>query len=687
MTFPLARFWRGRRAANSEPRTTPVERDWRATLSRRVSVTLALMACWAGGIEARLVYLQVIDRADLVDRAERQQMHSIPSAAKRGDILDRNGHVLATSVDADTIYAVPSAVGDERDTIARICRALGDCTAKEQQDLVERLQKQRNFAYIRRQVAPEQARRVRELNLDGIDFMKESRRYYPSQELAGHVVGFVGLDNRGLAGIESAYNTQIRGKDGKILFHADARRHVFSRSERPPTAGSTIELTIDQYIQHIAERELAAGVLENRALGGTALVLNPHTGEILAMANVPTFDPNQYREATETARRNRAVMDLYEPGSTFKSVTVSAALENKIMPVTTMIETGGGQIRIGSRVVHDTHDYGTLSMMDVIVHSSNVGAIKIGFRLGTDLLSEFVEKFGFGHPVSPDFPNESPGIVWDRAKWTESALASVSMGYQVGVTPLQMVAAVSAIANRGEYIEPRVVRAVYKGDRRYEVKPKVLRRVISPDTAASVTEIMEQVVERGTATIAKMPGFTVAGKTGTANKLVNGRYSNDTYASFVGFVPSRNPAIAILVVLDSPRGSNGHFGAGVSAPIWKRIADAALRYLSVPPNINAPPPVLVPPSDAPVQVSLPELMSPAEPRIADVPGTVPDVRGMAARDAMRRMTTAGLVVRLSGNGVVVSQDPPPGEALVEGAMATLTLERSAVGLPPVPSGQ
>ncbi|HET7536622.1 MAG TPA: penicillin-binding protein 2, partial [Candidatus Didemnitutus sp.] len=376
-------------------------------LRRRVSVTAGVLALWVVGIEARLVYLQVIDKADLVKRAARQQMQTIPLTGKRGDIVDRRGRVLATSVDADTIYAVPSAIEDEAATVAKLCGALGDCTKSERQDLVERLKRQRNFAYIRRQVLPEEAARVKALGLDGVEFEKESRRYYPNKELASHLLGFVGLDNKGLGGIESAYDSQIRGKEGKILVHTDARRHAFSRFERPPTTGSTIELTIDEYLQHIAERELHAGVVENRALSGTAIIMDPHTGEILAMANEPTFNPNVYREFDEVDRRNRAVQDLYEPGSTFKVVTVSAALEEKVMEPDTLIDTHPGRIQVApGRIVkeNENHDYGVIPLSQVIVESSNVGAIKIGMKVGAERLSRYVGLYGFGRQVSRDFP-------------------------------------------------------------------------------------------------------------------------------------------------------------------------------------------------------------------------------------------------------------------------------------------
>jgi cell division protein FtsI (penicillin-binding protein 3) len=479
----------------------------------------------------------------------------------------------------------------------------------------------------------------------------------------------------------------MRGKDGQVLVQTDARRHAFNRFERPPTAGATVELTIDEFLQHIAERELHAGVVENRAQCGTAIVIDPRSGEILALANEPTFNPNEYRDADERARRNRAVQDLYEPGSTFKVVTASAAIEEKLMPLDSLIDVSGGRMNIGARVVRDTHDYGVLSFTDVIVKSSNVGAIRIGFRLGTDRLSDYVQKFGFGRPVSPDFPSESPGIVWERTKWTESALASVSMGYQVGVTPLQMATAVSSVANGGNYIEPRVVRAVYRDGRRLAVKPKVVRQTVSPNTAAAMTSIMEQVVERGTATLARIPGYTIAGKTGTANKLVNGRYSSDTFASFVGFIPSNDPAVTILVMLDSPRGNNGHFGGPVSAPIFRRIAEETLRYLKVPPSINPETPVLVARNgDAPAlatSVEVPGASLPVEP---EEPGTVPDVRGLSAREAMRKLIRFRLTASMQGDGFVTAQDPPPGTAVDEGTVCHLTLARGGVRYQPVNAG-
>jgi cell division protein FtsI/penicillin-binding protein 2 len=676
----MTRIWRlFTRHTPNAPVVRPPAPDWRATLKTRALVVIAVMGLWVGAIETRLVFLQVVEHADLVARAERQQQRTIPAPAERGDILDRRGHVLATSADADSIYAVPSEVDDADRAAAQLCHALQDCAPKEQKAIAERLGRSKNFAYVRRQVSPEEARRVAALNLDGVGFFKESKRFYPNKQLAAHVLGYVGLDNAGLSGIESTYDSQIRGKPGTILVHTDARRHAFSRFEKPPTIGASVELTIDEYLQHVAERELHAGVVENHAAGGSAIIMNPHTGEILAMANVPTFNPNDYREAEENDRRNRAVQDLYEPGSAFKVVTATAAIEEKVMPIDAMIDVSGGQIRIGkSRVVHDTHNYGVLSFTDVIVKSSNVGAIKIGFRLGVDRLSEYVKRYGFGRPVSPDFPGESPGIVWRPEDWTDSALASVSMGYQIGVTPLQMVTAVSSIANGGEYVEPRIIRAVYHGDRRSAVVPKVLRRTVSADTAATMTTIMEGVVERGTAKKAQMAGYTVAGKTGTSAKLVHGHYSaTDWNASFVGFVPSRDPVVAIIVVTDSPHGTSGHTGGMVSAPVFKRIAEATLRYLGVGPTINPDLPVLVARRDAPRATPLANATQPIVSLVADTtPGTLPDLTGLSARDAVRKLSRLGLIAHATGDGVVVSQEPPAGTPLEGGEVCRIVLGRS-----------
>ena len=657
-------------------------------LNRRLMVAAAALVLWVAGIEARLLVLQVIQHDDLVARAERQQMSTVPAPAKRGEIFDRHGRLLAYSVDADTIYAVPTDISDPAKTAAALCQALDDCTKKAREELQERLSQPRAFAYVKRRATPMQAKRVLALDLDGIGFRKESKRFYPNRELAANLLGYVGVDNVGLGGIEATYDKTVRGREGKLLVQTDARRHVFSRLERSPTTGASIELTIDEQLQFIAEREVRAGVQQARADAGTAVVMDPHTGEILAMASWPTFNPNDYSASPEAARRNRAVQDLYEPGSTFKLVTASAALEEGVIKPHDVIDVSAGLIRFGNRVIDDMRRHEQLTFADVIVKSSNVGAIKVGLKLGAERLGLYIRRFGFGRPSSPDFPGESPGIVWEPSKLNDSALASVSMGYQVAVTPLQMAAAASVIANGGTLYEPHVVRAVVKGSQRTIVRPKVVRRAILATTAATLTDIMEQVVVDGTAKGAQLVNYNVAGKTGTADKLVNGRYSPyQQNVSFVGFVPSRNPVLTVLVMVDSPR-VGGDTGSAIAVPIFKRIADANLRRLGVTPTINPAPPVIVARQahEAMATAAAP-IVAPAVVALAsNAEIGVPDLTGMSAREALRELARLGLSARMQGGGVVVQQHPPAGAPLEPGATCTLVLNRRPASRPNGASG-
>lgn len=657
--------------------------NWRPIITQRLLVATGVFAVWMLAILARLLFLQVVSHDDLTARAERQQLQTITAPAKRGDIVDRHGRLLAYSVDAETIYAVPTEIDDAARTAAALCGALSDCSRKDLTALEERLERQRAFVYVRRRVSPDDARKVADLHLDGIGFMKESRRFYPNRDLAASLVGYVGLDNKGLAGLEAAYDKVMLGKPGTVLAQADARRRVWNRVERAATSGGSLELSLDEQLQHIVERELAARVDETHADAGTALVMDPRTGEILAMASVPTFNPNDYNGASEQARRNRAVQDLYEPGSTFKMVTAAAAIEENVYKPTDMLDVSSGIIRLGSRVIHEFagHNYGVLSVADAIVRSSNVGAVKIGLRLGAERMGLYANRFGFGRAGSPDFPGENPGIVWSPASMNDSALASMSMGHQVGVTALQMAVAASAIANGGNVVEPRVVRAIVRNGVREPVPAKVVRRAITPATAAEVTSIMEAVVsdKRGTGQGARVAGFTVAGKTGTAEKVIDGRYSKTAnHASFVGFVPSRQPAFTIVVMIDTPR-AIGRTGGGAAAPVFKRIAEAALRSYAVPPTISPAPPVMVVARHDPNPVT-PVVDNRQERPIMTLPAsgdaTVPDVRGLGARDALRTLARLGLVARMQGDGVVIEQTPEPGAAFEPGSVCALVLNRN-----------
>ncbi len=667
----------------------PASGAWQKSVRNRVLVAAILFAAWAVAIEARLVWLQVYRHDALELEAATQRNRTLDVDPRRGDIVDRNGRMLALSVDAVSICAIPREIADPRAIAGAVCRALGNCTADERELFAQRLgQKDRSFAWLRRQAPIEEAGRVEDLKLPGIFTRPEPRRYYPNRELAAHVLGYLGTDNKGLAGIEQSYDSKIKGTPGQIVVEVDANRSAFSRVEQPPVQGDTIELTIDAYLQHIAERELLRGVAENRADGGSVVVMDPRTGEILAMANAPAVNPNAYREYPREQWMNRAVQGIFEPGSTFKVVTASAAMEEHTFKPTDLFDVSAGRIRLGSRLVSDVHTYGVLSFTDVLVKSSNVGAIKIGLGVGAERLGRYARRFGFGQRLSVDLPGETPGMLSDPGRWSQSTLMSVSMGYEVGVTPLQMATAVSAVANGGTLVQPRIVRALRRGGVRAEVVPLELRRSISRETAAELTAIMEQVVDRGTATVAQIPGYSVAGKTGTASKIINGRYSKTEYhSSFVGFVPSRRPAFTILVLIDSPHAGR-YFGGAVAAPIFQRIADAALRHTGIAPTLNPIPPVLV---KASVEESVPAEVvqttaaaGPPQVSVVTGPPTVPDVRGLGAREAARRLTRLGLVVRLSGDGLVVDQRPVAGTPLEAGRVCRLWLDRVASTLPPSP---
>lgn len=652
----------------------PTPPPWRDVLRRRVVVAGVCLLAWTAAIEARLVFLQVVRHADLSARAVRQQQRMVTAPARRGEIRDRHGRLLAFSVDVDSVYAVPADIADADRTARALCAALDDCDAGKRKALTERLSSSRAFAYVERFVAPRVAERIAALDLEGVGLMKESRRYYPKKELAAQLLGYVGVDNVGLGGLEAAYDAVVRGRDGKVLVQTDARRRGFSSVERSPTAGGTLELTIDEQLQHIVERELKAGVAEHRAEGGTAIVMDPQSGEILAMATYPTFNPNAFRAAADAVRKNRAVTDLYEPGSTFKIVTASAAIQEGVVSPADPIDVSAGMIKFAGRPpIEDVARYKVLSFAEVIAKSSNVGAIKVGLKLGPERLGVYVNRFGFGRVTSPDFPGESPGIVWDPSRLNDSALASISMGYQVGVTPLQMVTAASAVANGGRLLQPRVVRAVVKDGVRTPVVPAEVGTPITARTAAELTSIMEDVVDHGTGTQARVDGFTVAGKSGTAGKIVAGRYSKSEYnVSFVGFAPSRAPVLTAIVVIDTPRAGK-YFGGSVAAPIFKRIVDASLRHLGVAPTVFPAPPVLVTRDQPSAAAAEPTVIPVA---VADDSHSMPDLRGLSAREALRRLASRRVAARMQGAGLVVAQSPAPGTPLDAATTCLLVLDRS-----------
>jgi cell division protein FtsI (penicillin-binding protein 3) len=670
--------------------------DWAGVFGRRVGVLAIIFVCWVTGIEARLLYLQVLDHEDLMNRASRQQEDREVIPGARGDIVDRNGTVLAMSVRGHALMVARRLVTEPDELATRVCQALTRCDAAERRSIADTMRpvngKASGYPFLRREVSPEEVKRLTALNEPALRIDEASHRYYPNGETAAHVLGFVNADNRGQTGIELAEEKRITGHPGRKIVQVTGgrpRTRLSSRILEEPTTGSTVELTIDARLQYMVEQELQAGVQENNAEGGTAVVMDPFTGDILALANYPTYNPNDVGVSALEARQNRAALNIYEPGSTFKVVTAAAAFQEAHMSPFRIIDVSAGQIRFGNHTIHDMHRYGPLTVTDVLVKSSNVGAIKIGLELGPEIISRYVSRFGFGESNALDIPHQRSGLV-DRnmANFPDSALASVSMGYHVGVTALQMAAAVSSVANGGELVAPRLVRAVVADGQRTERPSKTIRRTITPETANTLTTVMEQVVsDRGTAKLGQIDGYTIAGKTGTAHKVVNGRYSPSEYnASFVAFMPSRNPRATVVVVIDTPRG-NGYTGGVVAAPVFKRIAQATLRHLGVPHNVDAPPPVLVVrnngddkssaslPAPTPVR-SVATMRTALETAARD--GVMPDVRGLSGREALRVLSTVGVEARISGDGFVATQSITPGTPLQSGQACTLVLRRQLI---------
>ncbi len=668
------------------------EATWRRAYRRRLLIVGAVLAVWTAGIEARLSYLQIARHEAYLTKANRQHQDVEILAPKRAEILDRNGEVLAYSVDADSVVANPRTVKDKAATAKALCGVFGDCSAKDVADLTAQLSRSKPFHNIRRGVSPKVAQRVMALELAGVRLESETKRYYPKKELASNVLGFVNLDNVGLAGVELAFDSQIRGKAGRVLRVNDAhQRSVDRQVQLAPTAGAAIELTLDQTIQHIAEREIKAGVLAQNAVSGTAIVMDPATGEILALATYPTFNANNPGSVTGEQRRNRAVEDIYEPGSTFKIVTAAAAIEEGILSTTDLIDVSAGSILVSKgRRVPDEHRYGVLTFEDVIVKSSNVGAIKAGWMVGAERLNRYVRRFGFGEVLSKDFRGATPGKVWPPEKLDAGALASVSMGYQVSVTPLQMVNAVASVANGGTLFQPHMVRAVIRDGKREAIAPVPVRMAILPATAATLTTVMEAVVDHGTGTAAKVPGYQVAGKTGTAQKIIDKRYSSSAhYGSFVGFVPSRRPSLAIIVLIDQPR-NGAYYGGAVAAPVFQKIAAASLRHLGVPATINPVAPVIIS-ADATL-LARPASTGTTVEHVAYTEGgqvVMPSLLNLGARDATRVLTRVGLSVRIAGDGIVVSQYPEAGMPVEAGdtAVLQLGLTRPVVAAPAGGGGQ
>ncbi len=667
----------------------------------RYAAMAMLVVLWLGAAAGRLFYLQVVRYTDFAARAQRQQQRTVEVSPRRGILYDRNFHELAMSIQVDSVFAAPGEIPQPEISAALLARVLD----LDRVELLARMKASRHFCWVKRKVNPREADRVRALNLKGVYLEKESKRFYPKNELAAQVLGYVGLDENGLGGIEQEFDTAVRGRPGLLMVQTDARHRWFGRYEKPPDAGDNLVLTLDEKIQYIAERELAAAMAETRAEAGTVVVMNPNTGELLAVANRPTFNPNSYQQYTPQTWQDRAVSAAFEPGSTFKVITVSAALEERLTRPDEVIDCQMGAINVFGLRIRDHHPFGSLTVSEIITHSSDVGAVKLGLRVGPERLYRYMRAFGFGSPTGVELPGEARGLLRPVERWSKPSIGAISFGQEVGVTPLQMTAAISAIANGGILYRPRVVRerfrpgpagggpmlpfelpSVVSASTRRAAPPEG-RRILSPETALEVHKMLERVVLEGTGRGARLNGYTSAGKTGTAQKVdpATRTYSKTKYvASYIGFAPSPNPAVAIAVILDSPAGL--HQGGQVSAPVFKRIAEQVLAYLEVPHDLptadNKPAPKVDPAQveDFPMLEDEPESadpagqnqLAPAATSVFYVEGiSAPDFLGKSQRTVAEEALAQGLDVELVGTGVARQQAPAPGARLVPGRRITV----------------
>src|ERR1700730_4207679 len=555
--------------------------------AKRLLIVAGVALLWSTAIVGRLGYLQLIRHSDYLARAQKQQQRTIEITPQRGVIFDRDMHPLAMSVPVKSAFAVPAEIADE----SLAAHLLSGIVNVPQDVLQQRFQASRSFAWVSRKLPPEKVEAVTALNLKGIYFQDENQRFYPKRDLAAHVLGFVDPDERGLGGIESELDSQIRGKSEKIVVMADARQRWFDGSEARRERGANVVLTLDEKIQYIAQRELSAAIATTRAMAGSVIVMNPNSGEILALANFPAFNPNAATNVPAEARMNRSVSAVYEPGSTFKLITLAAAFDQNLVRSEEVFDCEHGSGIFSGHRIHDHKPFGLLTVADILAKSSDVGAIKIAGLVGEPKFYEYVRAFGFGTPTGVDMPGESRGLLRKVENWSGISLASISMGQEVGVTPIQLATAVSAIANGGTLYRPHVIAELRRGSKVLPATGLLAaiepRQVIRPETAATLRRMMEGVVlAGGTGTLARLDGWTAAGKTGSAQKIdpTTGRYSPSNFvASFTGFAPINNPAVTILVSMDSPVGL--HEGGSVAAPIFKRIAEQVLPYLEVPRDV------------------------------------------------------------------------------------------------------
>lgn len=674
----------------------------------RIALVVTLLLGGAGGLVHRAFDLQVVRADELRAEAEEAQLRDVRLSPKRGTIVDRNGEELAVSVDVDSVYANPRLMRREGASIDEIAARLAPVLDLPLERVTARLTQDRYFVWLERQVSPEEAAAVRSLDLPGIYLATESERFYPNRSLAAHILGSVNVDGEGLEGLELSLEDRLRGESASIPALRDRRgRVVFSDHllDDRASLGDDVALTIDRAIQAVAERELMLSVRTFEAESGSVVVMDPNTGEILAMASYPTFDPNDAGASPPASRRFRAITDRFEPGSTVKPFTVAAALAAGVLRPSERIDCEGGRMEVdGAEPIRDTHPcVGPITPAEILSHSSNIGAAKIGRRLTSRGLYRAFRRFGFGVPAGIPLPGETSGVLRHHSEWYERDLLSIAFGQGMSVNALQLATAMGVIANGGRLMEPLLVRRIVdaNGDVVEEAAPSVRRQVVPRATARLVADMLTAVTsDDGTGAEAAIDGYLVAGKTGTAQKhdAVRGGYhtddSNHWLSSFVGFVPAEAPRLVIAVIIDEP--TIDHYGGVVAGPVFRRVGEAALRHLGVPPSGSgealerlareirnrardaAAAELALAATDEEIAVATEnaEGEAPLDPREpSEDEARVPMLTGANLRAALRQIADAGLVAEVEGSGTVVAVTPADGEIVPRGSVVHVTLER------------
>jgi cell division protein FtsI (penicillin-binding protein 3) len=634
-----------------------MRKDHKHNIRVRIMVIGTGFALALAVLTARAFDLQVRQHEELSASAQKEFMRKIEVPPRRGIIFDRNLEELAVSLDTDSIGARPAKINDLPTTSARLASALQE----DARLLLERLRAAKSsYVWVARKVSPDKANAVRALNLEGVDLTNEPKRFYPHSELACHILGFAGIDANGLEGLEKRYDSELRGSARTTAGMKDALGRVIHLQPKDYAAipeGENLVLTIDKNLQYQVEKILAAAVAKYKAVSGQAVVMASASGEILAMASAPAFDPNNFSQYPRDFYRNRVVSDVFEPGSTFKIFVAAAALNQGRIPLKQTFFCENGQWQIAGRLIRDTHSYGDLTMSEIIKYSSNIGAAKLGQMVGAEDLHKTVRAFGFGQPVGVDLPAESSGILRKLTPNRPVDLANFCFGQGVAVTGIQLITAVNAVANGGIMLKPHLLKAVMDSNARLlkEIAPEQITRTMEAETAAILTDMLTTVTQPGgTAAQVKVGNIRIAGKTGTAQKAIAGGYSSDDYiASFVGFLPAENPQLTIMVQIDSPRGN--HFGSVVTGPAWVAIAKAGLQAI----GYMEPQSAGLKPGQR--QAAAPYVAPDPGPQLAM--GLMPDLRGFSLRQALELAGRQGVEISASGFGRVSGQQPVAGEAL------------------------